>query len=138
MCWSNKNIKMKKAKRDIKTKKVVEKIINKDSCCYKSLYYGYLYERNIKTPNININPIKNPGITEPLYKITKGYHSYTNKIITTSINPHYIEIYNKNKFLDYFSLLYKIICVVDCIIPKGTKYYLNNDGEYVSETIIVL
>lgn len=49
-------------------------------------------------------------------KIDVGYHSYNSPDLA----------------------LYRRDCVVECVIPKGTKYYYNPEyGEYVSETIIV-
>ena len=53
------------------------------------------------------------------YKIDAGYHSYNT-----------IEIAQENK-------LFRDEVVIKCIIPKGTEYYINNDNEIVSSTIIV-
>ena len=53
------------------------------------------------------------------YKINAGYHSYDT-----------IEIARKNIFFGNE-------VVIKCIIPKGTEYYINNDNEIVSSTIIV-
>ena len=53
------------------------------------------------------------------YKIDAGYHSYNT-----------IEIAQK-------SIFFGDEVVIKCIIPKGTEYYINNDNEIVSSTIIV-
>ena len=53
------------------------------------------------------------------YKIDAGYHSYNT-----------IEIAQENK-------LFRDEVVIKCIIPKGTEYYINNNNEIVSSTIIV-
>lgn len=53
------------------------------------------------------------------YKIDAGYHSYNT-----------IEIAQKSKFFGNE-------VVIKCIIPKDTEYYINNDNEIVSSTIIV-
>ena len=53
------------------------------------------------------------------YKIDAGYHSYNT-----------IEIARKNIF-------FGDEVVIKCIISKGTEYYINNNNEIVSSTIIV-
>ena len=53
------------------------------------------------------------------YMIDIGYHSYDA-----------IEIARKN-------IYFGNEVVIKCIIPKGTEYYINNDNEIVSSTIIV-
>ena len=53
------------------------------------------------------------------YKIDAGYHSYN-------------AIEKKKK-----SIFFGDEVIIKCIIPKGTEYYINNDNEIVSSTIIV-
>ena len=53
------------------------------------------------------------------YRIDVGYHSYST-----------IERAQKNIF-------FGDEVIIKCIIPKGTEYYINNDNEIVSSTIIV-
>ena len=53
------------------------------------------------------------------YKIDAGYHSYNT-----------IERAKK-------SIFFGDEVVIKCIIPKDTEYYINNNNEIVSSTIIV-
>lgn len=91
-----------------------------------SLFEKYQYIPYKKQQIINLNPIKisfNPYDLEYYkiigYRIDAGYHSYNT-----------IEIAQKNIFYEYE-------VVVKCIIPKGTEYYVNDNNEIVSSTIIV-
>ena len=93
-------------------------------------------------------------------EVNHGIHSYSSDRIDINCTPselyandnlfHYVRIYEKDKEdtimkkqgypyyqLDWFSMstvnpMYRM----DCIIPKGTKYVVNEKGEYVSEAII--
>lgn len=141
MCWTSKN-------------ELTKLIADKDIECYKnfrfeditfkqksifnfkfgknkiiqliSLFKKYKYIPYKKQQIINLKPIElfyypdsfnNHGIID--YKIDIGYHSYDT-----------IKIAQKNIFFDNE-------VIIKCIIPKGTEYYINNDNEIVSSTIIV-
>lgn len=118
MCWrtfKNKHKQPHVAKRNIKTIKLV--YVDKDGI-YPLLLNNLTYEINkqynekITTTNIH-----------PWLVIEKGFHSYTNKMKDTFL------LRLKDCKYEYIKLMY-------CIIPKGTTYYLNETGEYVSEAII--
>ena len=107
MCWHGIN-KVRIAKFDIHVYKRVN--FNNISEFYHFQYYDGLQQLVTIYPiNDDINPI--------YCSIHQGYHSYS---------------YISKKFY-CLSLRYKI---VPCIIPKGTKFYLNNAREIVSENII--
>lgn len=91
-----------------------------------SLFKKYKYIPYKKQQIIDLKPIKisyfpydfkDYGIIG--YKIDVGYHSY-NTIERAKKNIFYIDE-----------------VVIKCIIPKGTEYYINDDNEIVSSTIIV-
>lgn len=93
-------------------------------------------------------------------EVNHGIHSYSRDRIDINCTKselcsydnlfHYVRIYKKDKEdtitkehvypyyeLDWFSMattnpMYRM----DCIIPKGTRYLVNENGEYVSEAII--
>lgn len=65
------------------------------------------------------------------HTIDKGYHSYVKKELCVN-NLYMYAAYACVKYM--FS--YKPLICIECIIPKGTKYCLNKQGEIVSETII--
>lgn len=93
-----------------------------------SLYkeYKYIPYKKQKIIDLKFKPIKSfyypYGFNDYKiisYKIDAGYHSYNT-----------IEIARKNIF-------FGAEIIIKCIIPKGTEYYINNDNEIVSSTIIV-
>ena len=86
-----------------------------------SLYRNYLYipyninpEINIVYPNYLIDFIYD----EYSYCIQEGYHSYSTFNIA--------KLYSNNFFP-----------IIECSIPKGSEYYVNEDHEIVSSNIIV-
>lgn len=141
MCWTSKN-KLTKliADKDIECYKNFrfENITFKQKSIFKfkfgkkkirqliSLFKRYKYIPYKKQQIIDLKPIevfysldnfkcyRNRG-----YKIDAGYHSYNT-----------IEIAQK-------SIFFWDEVIIKCIIPKGTEYYINNDNEIVSSTIIV-
>jgi len=101
----------------------IEYTADKDIVCYKivrlegkkifSAYRGSLYYLNKKRRTIKLS--------NDFYVIHKGYHSY--------INLHHLNLHHRVN--DPYTM-------VECIIPKGSKYYINeSEGEYVSSSIII-
>lgn len=80
----------------------------------KSLYKNYVYIPYETNPKVNIICRLDNDLTCDWF-INEGYHSYK-----------YINSINKRYF-----------CVLECIIPKGSIYYINSDNCIVSSDIIV-
>lgn len=90
------------------------KVINDD---FTSFFKNYPYKLGEINPKEELKEIIN--LAPSVNYINEGYHSYY----------YTIQVY----FPTSSSYLW-----VKCIIPKGTKYYKNdNTQEYVSETIII-
>ena len=141
MCWTTRNKLIKLiADKDIECYKNfrLNNIIFKQKSIFKfkfgkkkirqliSLFKKYKYTPYKKQKIINLKPIEvsyYPYGTEDYgiigYKINIGYHSYDT-----------IESAKEN-------MLYIDEVIIKCIIPKDTEYYINNDNEIVSSTIIV-
>lgn len=137
MCWTGKRFfeRMPRiALRDIE----VYKVLTKEG---KSPYQDYQYEFNQETKQIFLKSNKCISGTINIYE---GYHSYSKKcrfVKSFYDNTTYITVFsqkkkeNLNTFISGLSYINKVI--YKAIIPKGTIYYQNRDGEYVSEKIIV-
>ena len=80
----------------------------------KSLYKNYVYIPYETNPKVNIICRLDYDLSCDWF-INEGYHSYK-----------YINSINKRYF-----------CVLECIIPKGSIYYINSDNCIVSSNIIV-
>ena len=141
MCWRiekklfNKNPEKyhKIAEEDITVYKFGCKI---DGKFFPSYYPEFGYEPNSINDKVSLKVIKKRIVylgTHYDY-IDEGYHSYSGEC--GIINSFYdIGVYSKNdneKNLDYY--WGEDIGVF--IIPKGTEYYENEDGEIVSSNII--
>lgn len=83
----------------------------------KSLYKQYKYIPYNINPKIYI--IYKWDDIENTWYIDEGYSSYMSLRETKKCNSH-----------DAFS-------IIECIIPKGTEYYINENNEIVSSTIII-
>ena len=141
MCWTSRNELTKLiADKDIECYKNfrLNDIIFKQKSIFKfkfgkkkiiqliSLFKEYKYKPYKKQKIIDLKPIEisyfpygfeDYGIIG--YIINEGYHSYT------SIKSAKEKIFYPDEV------------IIKCIISKGTEYYINNDNEIVSSTIIV-
>ena len=105
--------------------------------------------RNIKTAKEDIHcykllEVRNTHLISPY----KKYRWYINKLVKLStlnkdeyghINEGlhaYLENYSfKRKLLSYWR--YNPVIIYNCIIPKGSKYYLGNDDDIVSNQMMI-
>lgn len=109
---------------------------------WKGIYYLFEYEP-YKVYETELEPVKTPlnhPKTDEIFRIDKGFHSYSTGIKAidhdTHIDIYYDDIYSKE---DRFITSYvKPVIRVAGIIPKGSRYYLNEQGEYVSDQIKLL
>ena len=91
--------------------------------CYISpfKYYPYIAGAlNVKVA-LKIEDIQ-PEEGLPMYSIREGYHSCS---------------FDSN-ILKSYQVMVSDSVIVKCIIPKGTKYYTDGNGNYVSENIIII
>lgn len=127
MCWTSDKKPIKKiASGDITCYKVFSKLdikwrIEKTSDSLerkmkevKSLYKNYIYIPYEANPKVNIICRLDYDLSCDWF-INEGYHSYK-----------YINSINKRYF-----------CTLECIIPKGSIYYINSDNHIVSSDIIL-
>lgn len=113
MCWMcNTYPKEQTALRDI----TVYKIVIITPVVIRSLCMGYEYKFNQLQIPIKIKLNACIGT----WSIEEGYHSYS-----------------WGKVFKKWVLFGKRHRIVECTIPKGTKFFDNNDEEIVSENIII-
>ena len=139
MCWVTyekkyKNFKI--AEDDIPVFKVVRKHF------LLSYYTNYPYILNEVHTTEPIKTDHSLFYIGEEWKIQKGFHSYsvgcTTKIVQ-GVHEWNIRVYDSDKntvLLDYYEM--SSTCKLECLIPKGTLYYVNEYGEYVSESILPL
>lgn len=109
MCFhSTEYAKRKTAKTDMECWKLLKK-----GRGYKSNYKNFLYKKGVINPLVEL-------YKSSWYEINQGYHSYRS------------EKEAKYAFIPYLHKLCKFI------IPAGTHYYANVEGEYVSEKIMLI
>lgn len=112
MCWvgNRKNIRRKIAKEDMTVLKLCAPV---PGFGVSSNVFDYYYKSGKVQPRVRLRAKRQPNLGKNCYTISEGYHSYSPK-----------DVENLNGF-DLF------------LIPKGTKYVENNQGDIVSETIVL-
>lgn len=130
MCWKfHGKAKSKVATKDLTVYKIVR---NATSRQCESYYQKYIYNLDLQ-PSTIIVPDR---YTENLTTIHEGYHSY--QAIENVTNPSDILDYRLFKWSGEIYAIYKkntSMYVATFIIPKNTKYYINEWGDIVSEQI---
>lgn len=135
MCWNGK-CDVKIAKKDI----IVYKVGYMSGESFCSLYLNYTYVPKETNKEVKIDPfIYNYNICKERKKqeciIYTGYHSYK------EVSMPYSELGTSSRLvylgrtverINLFNLYY----VATFIIPKGSEYYENDEGEIVSSNII--
>ena len=124
MCWISYKPPVKKiAKKDILVYKFVNynyynPLINKCTSFFRNFSYkfGVKYNTDIK--------IEFDNSVCAMWVGREGFHSYCNKKTA---------LYNSKVYV-----LSPFTTVVKCIIPKGSEYYVNNQYEIISNSIIIL
>ena len=134
MCWISKKQDIKIAEQDIPIFKIMKKTPSPE--IVKSIYQNFSYTLNSLTKsNIKIQAYRWKGII-----VNQALHSYNAKKIKCSSNSITLKIEIPTSYciveLDRFAINMDIIKVKG-IIPKGSKYMENIDGEFVSNQLIL-
>ena len=138
MCWITfKPLKAKVAKRNIKVLKVLYIHPSEPTVLVPYFYSGvYKYSINGENPVIPITAKGyNPNINSAPQAIREGYHSYAANCSVRDVTP--TEMFVNNLYFCDDEYTGRQVHLVECIIPKGTTYYLNEFMEYVSENIVI-
>lgn len=141
MCWESNSVpEVKIAKEDIKTFKVMYRDLEDEELF--SYFFYKLYSIGKITSKITLS-YKKLKYESSSYCIYLGYHSYDINIkckhyYNSERGVYIVKVGNVEEYyIEPFSNIFQTLCIVECTIPKDSKYYLNEKGEYVSEQIIV-
>ena len=132
MCWISRiNNIIRVAEEDIECFKIVRLNSGKILSYFQEFEYSIDSLYSIKT-SLKIYKKDYFG-----YVITEGFHSYSK---SSNINPKaslgfFIVTSYRNAILEYYSK--EIALIAKCIIPKGSEFIMNEDGEIVSTSIII-
>lgn len=135
MCWIGK-CDVKIAERDF----YVYKLGHISYKNFRSLYQKFIYKPKEINKKISLDPVCidfaiSKSREETPCVIYEGYHSYKDITMPYSdLHPFYRIIY-LGKLAKYIKI-FNIYCIATFIIPKGSKYYENDNGEIVSSDII--
>lgn len=149
MCWiSRTKPKKSRAIRNIP----VYKILTHDPITDRYMAPIMEWEYNFKEKAESILDIPQQGtlfrsIPDPVYFINNGFHSYRKKSLRKKqkrLYSSYIEVLTQSPSASkyeicvdwsYVSTKREVLC--SAYIPRGALYYLNEYGEYVSDTLVI-
>lgn len=145
MCWSTTNksdLNRFIAEDNIPVTKIVA-LFGKDNIFsyYNDFNYkiGKIYRTNLEEPYLSFNGC---GLE---YILNHGFHSYSTKVKIIKRDSYLLYATINSRFMSGFVTTFRIhsrglgnTAVADCIIPKGSVYYLNSRGEYVSNSIKII
>lgn len=108
---------------------------------YLSLYAFYTYECGRVESNPGASLILEQDYhNDKLYYIEEGFHSYGDRVDILMMpygkRMRFVAEF-RGAIVDSGTFFTDNLEVVDCVIPKGSKYYMNERDEYVSDKIIV-
>ena len=146
MCWMIKKLAY------CRDSKKYHKIAEKDITVYKIGYDSgnefypafqtrYGYEPNVIKEGIKLAFEENSFDIDTWYEISKGYHSYSEDCSIVSFETRGVfmlsfYVYNKGKATNRIGRYVDVTTIAKFIIPKGTEYYENEEGEIVSSQIM--
>ena len=145
MCWIGK-FKLQTAIEDIPIFKIVRKPYS--STHVKSVYTRFRYDLNYlyKLGNYKITAIDYVEGDEES-EVDLAFHSYNPDLVSVTITGGIIFIRSTNRedinntpsfgrSLDYFTFIQSIV-KAEGFIPKGAQYCMNENGEYISNEIVL-
>lgn len=127
MCWISKECNKQIAEEDIS----VFKIVCNDK---KSLFRIFPYEENTEYSLRKEIHVYESNIMN--FVINEGFHSYCKKCeITHAYGSGFFQVID---LLGTVLLYYSDHLILECLIPKGASYYINEKGECVSDKLKTL
>ena len=162
MCWISETVKSTTiAKNDIEVFKIVTLLAyanyngSQAKVCpiyYQTISYGY-YDRINEIFNMNQNghfkegPIKinecydgdlKYGYSE-YYSCSKAFHSYKSDMTSVVFDENGLMAvkHPSGERTRYGSYVRNNLIIMECVIPKGANYAVNEEGECVSDELVV-
>lgn len=139
MCWIEKqeNIHMQIADKDIEVYKVVLEA-SKQSC--KSCVLGFIYKTNTIYKIHSIQIRRTSILNSIIFCVEEAYHSYTKiqyTLKSVTVNDSFFKVKgiifgNQIVPLSFNNPYY----VATFVIPKGSQYAVNLEGEIISNQIV--
>ena len=128
MCWESTKTPIKRiAEEDIKVKKI---LFLYNNILRSPIEREFIWNKNILYTT-ELDAVSYNTLTM-MYRIHKGFHT-ANSIGVFA--EYWTTVYKNNEYITFTKEEGE--SVFDAIIPKGSEYYLNECGEYVSNQLII-
>lgn len=131
MCWRTKYARYRlerKAGKDLTVYKIIKKDYRGRYCPFFITFSMDIWEGKEVTSNINKITVTDKKTV--VCRIEEGLHSYRGKTIA-EIYPYKIAISSNS-----YPTTRRYSAIAKCTIPKGSSYYINENGEVVSDHLI--
>lgn len=140
MCWIGNSNQLMIASEDIPVFKILNKILG-TSITFRSIYQQFYYVLGKRyTSRVMIEDNANAHYGYNSYFCNTAIHSYSPEVTIKNLDGAHIELIGDHEYerLDYFPF-YEVpkLVKVEGIIPKGSRYQVNMNGEYISNHIIL-
>lgn len=125
---------MKTADKPLKTYKVmVEMPLNGT---YRSYFMPFEYKPN-KEYNEELQDSPSVDQQDGSFLLLKGFHSYFGNLAVCIDDTGKMNIWNRDGKGKWVATYSSISIIVECVLPQGTHYYVNENNEVISDRIIV-
>ena len=146
MCWSTLEVPEKMtASEDVPIFKIMRKVngLSGYFAYFRKFNYSPMSRYRLSTRYGELQSLKiewKSSIFNNMieYYINEGFHSYSKEECSALASEHVVKVINRsegNQIQVYF--MSDELRYVEGVIPKGSAYYKNSLGEYVSEEIIL-
>jgi hypothetical protein len=133
MCWytKSKTIRVKVAEEDIL---VVKGLNRKNDEEFYSPIFRFYWKKGVVYHSILSGP--KADISKETFSISEGFHSCTKLIYVDD----YMDGIPFTKMINEFgrTVLCRKYDIVNAVIPKGALYYVNEEGDYVSNQLKIV
>ena len=138
MCWYGKLTDEHIADKDIKCWKIVVRLANEN--IFRPYYRHKKCSMTYEVGKVYFTSMHYFRYPDKSLEIYKGLHCYSKIVVIENL---YDELHNHNGYKVTFPQANEIILsshpekavLLECIIPKGTLYYVNDKGEIVAEKL---
>lgn len=135
MCWKTSdriNLIMKTADKPLKTYKVVDML----NGTYRAYFRSFEYEPN-KVYNEELQDFPVIDQEDGFLSLSRGFHSYFGNLAVCVDDNRLINIRNREDERKWLARYDSYVIIAECTLPEGTRYYVNEDNEVISDRIIV-
>lgn len=135
MCWTSLKKQGIPQPKTVEEDIIVYKVVTVNNRGIYSFFQNFAYKEQ-KDYCLGCELTVKDNVNDYYYVIINGFHSYDKKV-KVSVNANFsVNVYSMDGAI-YWNYVNHGIAIIECIVPKGSTYFENEDGEIVSNRIIL-